>query len=336
MKNNLAIVSTPGHYFLLLQYMSQFNLSYENTILLVTFSPFFEIYKKSFDRVIHHNWKEVLWFKLWKKSDGLFSSIRTIQRFKKFVDMDVPQDINILVTNQYNTNYIKHIINTVRYKELVSLDEGNAVFLHVDERKANLKKQTKSWKDKILGLKNSEVKELTYYTNYNFSCAPQDKIVFCDYSYSKRKFQLLPVNQELMIIIGSPYIESNILSKGYYLSLLEQIWHSNKNRRIIYFAHRREEKKNLEFYKNIYSFQIHRSSIPIELVLSEWKELPMIISSFYSAALENLNRLINTNEVIFLSYKFDLNKLVRPELITVIDKIYQGFKKDKRIEVIDL
>lgn len=328
MQANLAIIGSCGHYYTLLEAVVQLNVLYEESILLITYSPYFGTTKASFDEVITHPWKKVIWFRLWHKSEGLLKTLKKIEFLKVLVKQYSLVKFDRIITSQYNTYYIKHIVNSLFYEELICLDEGNAVFNHIEQRKQNLNKKATDFTTKLLRLKTKEVSQITYFSNYDISPSPIDKWIKCEFEYSKKQSKHQIINYSKIYFIGSPYVEDRILEFDYYLKLLGKIYDYLGEVEVFYFTHRREQEKYYNQYNKILSFNIENTNLPIELFFTNSKEIPGVVCGFYTAALLNLSKSYQHVGVQFISFKFDFEQLLRAELKSQLSKIYQVYEQN--------
>ena len=135
-------------------------------------------------------------------------------------------------------------------------------------------------------------------------------------------------------IVGSPFINDQILDKEYYFHILGTIKrYFKKNDNIIYFAHRREKLGELNEIANYFNFKTRKDNTPLELFAKESRELPKVICGCYSAVLPNLGASLKHYDIDIYAFKFDLSKLKRQGLSDVLQEVYHSLER-KGIKII--
>ncbi len=325
--NNLFIVVTPSHYFNLLECIEEFNLKTSDSNLVFLNSNYWtsdQITENFIDNYINEKeWKSVNRIMLWdsmnekiysidniKKISSLIFQILTKYSFKKYDN---------LVVSQVEQFYSKLFYFFVNSKEVISLDEGNAVF-------------------KILSLINSKKfrwllpKKITFFSSYDIKVQKQDSVVKCNYNFSRKILKKTIIQSDEIWFIGSPYIEDRMIDKDLYWKSIKKIRADHKFKNIKYFPHRREKEENLKILQEVYQFSIMIIDCPIELFLLRSNQLPNTIFGFLSAALFNLQKMTE-NKIKIHSYFIHTNDSVPlPEEIIKIKTQYL----DAGIKVIEL
>lgn len=96
--------------------------------------------------------------------------------------------------------YMRHFINSTPHKEVFLLDDGNATIEIAKDRKNKLDttkkihgtKKIKFYAKKyLLGLKYDEVDSLTFFSAYDVDLSDTDSLVKNDYSYIRKKAEIL-------------------------------------------------------------------------------------------------------------------------------------------------
>ena len=191
---NIAVIGTQAQFLTLLSYLNHSKIPYREVCLLFIIAHGGEteqVFKK-LEEEDKRNWHSVYYFELWNKKDFLLKSFIKIKKYDRFVS-SLFSTIKIaqIITAQYNTSYVKHLINITTYDEVVCLDEGTAVFSHIKQRLYGYKKKSRSWKEIITGLKLEEVESVTYFTKYIVNPLQQDKVIFTMKKFLKLQKELI-------------------------------------------------------------------------------------------------------------------------------------------------
>ena len=291
---NLFILSTPAHYFNLLQYIEQFDVKTEESDLLFlsSFSTSDKIMDNFIDQYIDiDNWKSVRRISLWDTMSKKIYSSSNLKKitifFIKVIGLYSLRKYNHLIVSQVDQFYCKVFYFLVSFKKVIALDEGNAVFEIIHNRN-----------NKNLFMP----KKITFFSSYDINVQQPDTLVKCEYLFSKKILKDTTINKNEICFIGSPYLEDGLIEKNLYHSYVSKIADDYRGKTIKYFPHRREKDKNLRILKENYKFSIIQIDLPIELYFLEKKMSPEIILGFTTAALLNLKKITNNETQIYSYY----------------------------------
>jgi hypothetical protein len=92
--------------------------------------------------------------------------------------------------------------------------------------------------------------------------------------------------------IGSPLVERNVVSLSTYLEYIERICNKYSDANIVYIPHRREQKLKIKKISEKLGIQTQEMDKTIEMFELHNECLPGNITSFFSTALFNLNKLL--------------------------------------------
>ena len=215
------------------------------------------------------------------------------------------------------------------------MDEGNSIIKFIKKRKANSISSPKKNINSFMGLINKEAPEITFFSSYDIDVPKHDKLIKCTYSYSKSQLKVKNYDADKVLIVGSPYVEDKILLLSDYINLLTSITFYFSNKKMIYIPHRREISENLDIYHSKLNFIVSRLFEPIEFYIQNEPEIPLYLCGFYSAAILNINRICGSEELKIISFKFPTKKLIRTDLVSVIEEIYHTYEKN-HIPVVEL
>jgi hypothetical protein len=324
---NLFILSTPPHYYNLLQYIEQFEVNTKDSELLFL-SSFFTPDKIMDDFINKYidksEWKSVRRISLWQtKFKKIYSPSNLFKIFLLLFNIFLFYSFrkyNHLVVNQVDQSYCKFFYIFVSFNKLIALDEGNDVFRISHNRIHNTKSNL------------FMPKKIIFFSSYKIDVKEPDILIECKNLYSKKIIKYRKINKNEIFFIGSPYLDDGLIEEDIYYKYIDKIRKDFENTNIKYFPHRRENEKNLSILKNNYNFLIQRIDIPIELYFLKINISPEVIIGFSSNALFSLKKLSNDNTLVRSYY------ITAKNLHSFSDELIQIKKQYKYagIEVLDL
>jgi hypothetical protein len=168
-----------------------------------------------------------------------------------------------------------------------------------------------------------------WFTLFDLTPIQNQKITLNTYSHLNK---LIPIeinqNQDTVLFIGSKLSEAEITSEENYIHLVTQIAKRYENKKIIYVAHRGENKQKLDTLSELQNIQIKTLTYPIEMLSIYGDIAPCKIISFYSTALITLSKIYKVEAVAF---KFDYSSSIHKK---AIDDVYSYCSK--YMQVIDV
>jgi hypothetical protein len=192
--------------------------------------------------------------------------------------------IYFLIIGNYTNAFLKRFLNVS--KIIYVVDDGTNFFDKNDK--------------KIFKKKN-----VFFFTFINYKIFKKYKlqnVVKNNFLLIKSKLNIKKKNKNNeILILGSPYVEGEIISLQQYNKYLLLLKNKYKNNKIYYFAHPKENLKNLKKYEN--NFILIKSHFPIELFLVLRQYRFSRIISFNSTALITLRRIFGM-KLRLLNYNF--------------------------------
>lgn len=129
----------------------------------------------------------------------------------------------------------------------------------------------------------------------------------------------LSISNDLILFIGQPLYEANLLGMEEMENLLLSIANMYPGKHFIYIAHRWE--RHIQSFKFPSNFEVHtRQYLPLELFISQFDPIPHHVMSFYSSALITLKKIL-PEELIFSA--FDIQERIK------IENIQKGYEMIK-------
>ena len=129
--NNLAIITTPGHYFNVLECIEQLNIDKKDTELILFSFDFDKRSNAFFDEIEQRDaWKKTHRVSLWNRNNPAISTLENTAAITKFMFKFagfVGKSFNTVLVNQIDTAYHRLILRIINFERVISLDEGNAI-----------------------------------------------------------------------------------------------------------------------------------------------------------------------------------------------------------------
>ena len=220
------------------------------------------------------------------------------------------------------------LVNCLSCKNITLVDDGTSSLKLIDSLNNNNNNNTglKSVLKKILNLNIQEVQFKEFFTSYddidcskiNFSIIKNEGFLL------KEKFKKIEKLNKIFFI-GTPLIELGIVDENVFLNLIKSISNLHKIRKnnVVYFPHRREDKKNILAIEKITKWEINKDlDFPFELSLLQ-KGIPIEISGFFTSVLNNM-KTYNV-ETKLSSYVIPNNYFLKNNLF--YKNIYNNYKK---------
>ncbi|RDH81536.1 MAG: hypothetical protein DIZ80_15780 [endosymbiont of Galathealinum brachiosum] len=239
-------------------------------------------------------------------------------------------DVEYIVVGYTNYVYMNHFINVTPHRELVFLDDGNGT-LDLSEKRKNgfnknsnikLSKKIKLYGKRLIqGIKEQEEDKACFFTAYDISVRSTDRVVKNEFNYLRSNVDSLPTIDEAYFI-GSPLSEITIITQDEYLTQLSKVKKYFGQKPLIYIAHRRDSAEKLDLIKNKLGIKVVLFDYPIEYQLAFIGPRPIVLASFYSAALDSC-RLIFGDELKIISFRLNMeNSIIREK----VESIYASYE----------
>lgn len=106
------------------------------------------------------------------------------------------------------------------------------------------------------------------------------------------------------------------------------------DKKIVYVAHHRENKNNLDYLRDKLKYDVIQFEFPFEYQISIIGPRPSVVASFFSSALDNC-RLIFDDEIKIVSFRINLEKCpIKDEIESIYD--YYKSKENECFQVVSL
>jgi hypothetical protein len=225
--------------------------------------------------------------------------------------------------------YMRHFVNRTPHQKTFLLDDGSATIQIAKERKEGLNKASRLSVDKKIKLfakklfqrlKSEEKESLCFFTAYDVEPGEKDEVIKNNYDYIRSVNKILE-QDDVVYFLGSPLSEAGIMEQKEYLECLEKVNNYFRGLKLVYVAHRREKKENLEEIRKSLNIDVVLFNFPIEYQIAMVGPRPKILASFVSSALDNC-RLIMGKELTIISFKLRLKNCQRREDIELLYNYY--------------
>lgn len=322
--NDVFIIST-SHQLLQLDYaMRWFNLSNDNVqiILMCQRSEAKELLKK----IKELGFKNVESFEYWKFKDIIRGAANEFNSFLKKIE-----GCKRLYLSQYFADYSLIAASVLKPSTLYVMDEGTASFVVVSSRN---KKKILDWKLLVKSILYKKClkfpKSISYFTQYDLgNISISDSIV--KYSLLKRD-NVITLDDNSILILGSSVVEVEVVVFPTYMSIIKKIKDSHSDKKIFYYAHRKEDENKLQLIKNM-GISIVNSDQPFESHFGELVKTSSIYYSFYSPIFDNISKLYNNIPELRM-IKFQESDVLRNK--KVVMDIYYNYSKNDSVKLINI
>lgn len=234
----------------------------------------------------------------------------------------------------YNSDSVNLAYNILTPENLFILDDGNASFSVIIQRQRKKYISLYPILSSIYHRRNmlKFPKKIIYFTKYNLPFFGIDTII----NYKEAiENNTLGLDESSIIILGSSIYETKRFHKTVvdfndYLLILTNLHNKFSNKKIFYYAHRRESKNSILIIEKL-GFTVVSNNAPFEKVFGDFKICPHIIFSFGSPILDNIGRRYK-NVPRMITIKMNLSAF--PNNGAEFELIYKDFEKKSYLEVI--
>jgi len=353
--NNVFLIKSPLQLLNAIEAKHHFRLNTEDCILIIMGD------RKSLPQILElaktqHQWGKIILLKdvnlifgnplednshysapkLFWQSDIFKSSafnVRRLNRISKYIG-----EVKYIFIGYAKYIYMRHFVNSTPHQKTILLDDGSATIQISRERREGVNYML-SWtvnkKIKLFAkiffqrLLSEEKESLCFFTAFDVSPGEKDTLVKNNYDYIRNVNQALE-QDDVVYFLGSPLSEAGIMQQADYLECLQKVKHCFGDQKLIYVAHRREKKGNLDEIGKLLDIEVVLFDFPIEYQIAVIGPRPKILASFISSALDNC-RLILDNKLTIISFKLNMENSPRREDVELLynyytDKVSDNFK----------
>lgn len=210
-----------------------------------------------------------------------------------------------MLIGEFRSHIALNFANKLNVSDVVFLDDGNAIKRAPAIR--NVKERRKvRFKKNLLSCFKYNLKVLDFITYFSAFLIDKDLINSKDKLIKNHFIKLSSIKDctssedEYLGVIGSPLSAAGVCSteneEMANQVLIEFLQEPLINgRKIVYFPHRRENAKKLEYFKK-HGIEINKEQAPIEIKLMKYSNIKLV--GFYSSCFETLPLLYPTIEIL--------------------------------------
>ncbi len=281
-----------------------------------------------------YKWRNILFFNyLVKNKVSQLFKIRAIiiQVTNKFKRNAVSQ----VFVGEYNAYEIRAVANKFNHAKTFLLDDGNGSIDVANKRLNNAGAVTpislRYFIYRSFGLNVREYKTINFFTFYSYlfqNKVRQISVIKNNLDLTRSLNQSKKQGDEIYFL-GNKFVEKDYISYGQYKDQLEfAINYIKKNigENITYFPHRGEGLDKLKKIQEDLDLKIQNIDLPIELYLLRDSSRPLLVTTFFSSAINSISNLFG-NEISLLSFYINPSKF---KILSskVVANIYKDYDKN--------
>lgn len=327
----IFIIQSPLQYINAIAAKRYYNLKTDKTILII-------VYNNNKENVKQLKFIKKNDFETWKKKIEVYTNgkFNIWLNLKKVIRENLSNEINKVYLGNYKNAIFRDVANRF-FDNITVLDDGAAsimVYNQLSKQKGKLNNTDNKIKHlvmKMIGFNSYPEKKVTMFSVYNeLKNNEWVEIDYNNYGVFKKEINRNSV-QKYVVVLGSPYVEMNIMKHNDYINILRKII-DRLSIPILYIPHRHETLEKVNEVKKI-GFKISRINTSIEFeLLNSNLSIPKNIIAFATSALINLNLLLEGKDITIQAIKPNLKKFIgaHKEIYKEVYSYYEG-----HIEVID-
>ena len=300
-----ALISSPGQYFNLLEFIYQNKINQDSVILIYFKSEkefegdfnyyAFETFKKIY--VINQRKKNLIGFLKWY-FNIFFHLILYLIHFEK-----------ILISSQIWSNYHMIFSYLTKNEKIFSLDDGNANLITFDY----------NYSPKAFLIRN----KINHFSllSLPFEKVKKNRLLLLKSKLSKTKYSI-----DKIFIVGSPFVSDGYMSKEVYNNKISHVINKfNKKYEIIYMPHRRENQTD---YLEIKGLSILNSNGCFELWMLNQNTIPKTFVTFGSGLSLTIDSLFGNKLNQYILQFEDIDFLKSNSFVKDYLKVCDYYKKN--------
>ncbi len=189
--------------------------------------------------------------------------------------------------------YQRHFAHQTGCREIIALDDGLATVELMERRRGGLTDQRsgRSWRrlfEMAMGAKFAPLPFLTFFTAYDVSAPPGDRVIQNEYSFVRSRMTALGSRRDELMVLGSPMRDFGLVPLETYLAYIARIRDRFASLPLLYAPHRAEREETVEAVRMRFDAEICDGGLPIEWWLLQHEQPPKYVAGFYTSALENI------------------------------------------------
>jgi hypothetical protein len=240
--------------------------------------------------------------------------------------------------------YMRHFANTLKHNTLFLLDDGLDT-LDINDRRnhmnctkpatliandTNCKSILKRFKEKLrkkyFDWNTEEIENLTFFTTYELQVREGDHLIKNEYSYLRSLIVTDKISEEVLFV-GQDLVEGGVMVEDVYLKYLRKVKDFFGINKIIYVPHPKETLTLINRIQDSLGFEVKKFGLPIEYAIIIKGNIPKVICSFCSSAIESCSNILGRRIKIIAFYLYPKH-LMRDQHI--IESFYMYLEKKNK------
>ncbi len=355
---NIFIIRLALSYINVVEAQQHFSIDPEKSILVIMGNDTQPIDAKHIQAIIDLSlWKQVhyvpynlssfLGQKPTSFSGKFFSSRQMVKKFNEAIPKDKKIE-RVFISNEFTAS-MKHFVNATKPHEVINVDEGFKTYTNIKEKftqstssrvAANLKEWLKGLCfNLIAGYKTWPISNVQYFTSYGANESFSDKIILNTFQKIRSATEKKKKRNQVLFLGQSLSELSFIENDSSYIEIIRKVRDHYAPLKMIYQAHRDERPEKLSKMSELLNIEVQHATIPIEYKIIASDYIPVIVASFFSSALQNINHIyadnVNAQSIYIPSSKFSITN---EEKLDEIESFYTYLRhqESEGIAVIDL
>ena len=216
---------------------------------------------------------------------------KNIVKIRQLVNSYLPRigELYSLICGEYRSMIFWYVCGRFSNRNVIMLDDGTAT-LRINRKSRTAKNTLRNYVYRMLGFTDGFIEPISFFSVYDIRAviSIKDTLIPHRYYYFKEKMESFPAGDNVVYVIGSPFLEAGVVNDDDIRTTLNMIDRLKcKYPKIIYISHRRERDEKLIAINN---------HVPVESLDYPFELLPLVlgkkikaIAGFYSSLFDNMH-----------------------------------------------
>ena len=215
--------------------------------------------------------------------------------------------VDSLFLGNYGSPIGRHFASSLEHRHLVLLDDGMATVVYAKARmnassaRSRAPALRRRLRDFALGFRHHEPEAVTFFTSYELAAGPDDTIIRNTYGRLRSATKPDGVVPETLFL-GQPLVEDRLVEEATYFRYVFAAFQACGHQRCVYAPHPRESVERLERMQQILGCEIRSSELPIEIEFARSGQLPSVLASFWTSALDSCRILFGSTDMAIKAF----------------------------------
>jgi len=316
----LAYIESPLQAFNLMEYIDKYNLELDILIINKKSSVSTTNFSQICSVISNFNIKKTI-------EIDIEAGKKNVLKVKRLINSFFGRNYEpfTLISGEYRSMVFWYVCGRFYNRKVIIVDDGTAT-LRIDRRRRGAKRIIRDKIYRLFGYADSYIEPISFFSIYDIShkISRQDSITLHDYDFFKSKMNLFPRGDNIVYVIGSPFLEAGVISGCDIKTTIDMINVLKKEyKQIVYIAHRRERQEKLaEISEHVL---VQTLDYPFELLpLVQGKKI-VAIAGFYSSLFDNM--CIICGEELKVECFYLPESIINSTWRTFVLDVYNNYKK---------